>query len=46
MELEEGFTRDVTKIGCLGISEGEVNLRSRADLKRAEDLILRSTAVS
>lgn len=44
--LEEGFTRDVTKIGCLGISGVEVSLRSRADLERAEDLIARSIAAS
>ncbi|RCG26292.1 transporter [Streptomyces diacarni] len=46
VELEEGFTRDVTKIGCLGISGVEVSLRSRGDLERAEDLILRSIAAS
>lgn len=46
VELEEGFTRDVTKIGCLGISGVEVSLRSQADLERAEDLILRSIAAS
>ncbi|WP_326692357.1 DUF5655 domain-containing protein [Streptomyces sp. NBC_01795] len=46
VELEEGFTRDVTEIGCLGISGVEVSLRSQADLERAEDLILRSIAAS
>ncbi|WP_026328407.1 DUF5655 domain-containing protein [Streptomyces sulphureus] len=46
VELEEGFTRDVTKIGCLGISGVEVSLRSRADLERAEELVLRSIATS
>lgn len=46
VELEEGFTRDVTKVGCLGISGVEVSLRSRADLERAEGLILRSVAAS
>ncbi|MGW7516402.1 DUF5655 domain-containing protein [Streptomyces sp. NPDC054796] len=46
VELEEGFTRDVTKIGCHGISGVEVSLRSQADLERAEDLILRSIAAS
>ncbi len=46
VDMEEGFTRDVTKIGCLGISGVEVSLRSRADLERAEDLILRSIAAS
>lgn len=46
VELEEGFTRDVTKIGCLGISGVEVSLCSRADLERAEHLIQRSIAAS
>ncbi|MFG3253326.1 DUF5655 domain-containing protein [Streptomyces sp. NPDC048172] len=46
VELVEGFTRDVTKIGCLGISGVEVSLRSLADLERAEGLIQRSIAAS
>ncbi|MEU4200789.1 DUF5655 domain-containing protein [Streptomyces sp. NPDC026294] len=46
VELEDGFTRDVTTVGCLGISGVEVSLRSRADLERAEGLILRSIAAS
>lgn len=46
VDLEEGFTRDVTKIGCLGIPGVEVSLRSHADLKRAEELILQSIAAS
>ncbi|MGW2331575.1 hypothetical protein ACWC5C_38295 [Streptomyces sp. NPDC001700] len=46
VELEEGFTRDVTKVGCLGISAGKVILCPQADLKRAEYFILRSIAAS
>ncbi|MDJ1132015.1 DUF5655 domain-containing protein [Streptomyces iconiensis] len=46
VELEEGFTRDVTDVGCHGIKGVEVSLRSQADLERAEDLILRSIAAS
>ncbi|MGY1435392.1 DUF5655 domain-containing protein [Streptomyces reniochalinae] len=46
VKLEEGFTRDVTEIGCHGIKGVEVSLRSRADLERAEELIARGIAAS
>lgn len=46
VELEDGFTRDVSDIGCHGIQGVQVSLRSRADLDRAEDLIARSVAAS
>ncbi|MGW8376004.1 DUF5655 domain-containing protein [Streptomyces sp. ODS28] len=46
VQLEKGFTRDVTGIGRLGIPGVEVSLRSHADLERAEELIRRSIAAS
>ncbi|MCK7626173.1 endonuclease NucS [Streptomyces sp. RS10V-4] len=43
VKLEEGFSRDVRGLGCLGIKGGvEVRIRSREDLERAGDLIWRS----
>ncbi|WP_435244452.1 DUF5655 domain-containing protein [Streptomyces sioyaensis] len=43
VELEEGFSRDVRGLGCLGIKDGvEVRIRSREDLARAGGLIRRS----
>ncbi|MEU8782659.1 transporter [Streptomyces sp. NPDC048637] len=43
VELEEGFSRDVRGLGCLGIKDGvEVRIRSREDLARASDLIRQS----
>ncbi|MFG3114488.1 transporter [Streptomyces sp. NPDC048197] len=43
VELEEGFSRDVRGVGCLGIKDGvEVRIRSREDLARAGDLIRQS----
>ncbi|TJZ59135.1 hypothetical protein FCH28_03175 [Streptomyces piniterrae] len=43
VELEEGFSRDVRGLGCLGIKDGvEVRIRSREDLTRAGDLIRHS----
>ena len=40
--LEEGFSRDVREIGHWGTGDLELNLRSMADVGRAEPLILRS----
>ncbi|MFI1432588.1 transporter [Streptomyces lydicus] len=43
VELDEGFSRDVRGLGCLGIRGGvEVRIRSHADLSRAGDLIWQS----
>ncbi|MFB7782244.1 transporter [Streptomyces vinaceus] len=45
VELEDGFTRDVSVVGCLGLRGGiEVRIRSRDDLDRAGALIQRSVA--
>ncbi|MEW5530601.1 transporter [Streptomyces virginiae] len=45
VELEDGFTRDVSGVGCLGIRGGiEVRIRSQEDLERAGALIQRSIA--
>ncbi|MFI2263760.1 transporter [Streptomyces tubercidicus] len=46
VELEEGFSRDIRGLGCLGIKDGvEVRIRSREDLARAGDLIWQSVEV-
>ncbi|MFJ8853591.1 transporter [Streptomyces sp. NPDC102437] len=42
VELVEGFTRDVRKIGCLGTGPLELRIRSQEDLARAGDLVRRS----
>ncbi|HOM71797.1 MAG TPA: DUF5655 domain-containing protein, partial [Armatimonadota bacterium] len=39
IQLEEGFTRDVRKIGHWGTGELEVVVRSDEDLKKAEPLL-------
>jgi predicted transport protein len=44
--LEPGFTRDVTKIGHFGTGNLEVTIGSRADLERAQPLILASYQAS
>ncbi|MFJ9855150.1 hypothetical protein [Streptomyces sp. NPDC101150] len=45
VELQEGFSRDVRGLGCLGIRDGvEVRIRSHEDLARAGDLIQRSVS--
>ena len=46
VEIEEGFTRDVRKIGHFGTGELEVTLRSTQDLERAKPLIARSYEAS
>lgn len=40
--LEDGFTRDVRKIGHFGTGDLEITLRTPADLIRAEPLLLRA----
>lgn len=42
IELEEGFTRDVRRIGHFGTGDLEVTVKSHADLERAKPLIVRS----
>ena len=44
--LEPGFTRDVTKIGHFGTGNLEVAISGRADLERAQPLILASYQAS
>jgi predicted transport protein len=46
IELEEGFTRDVTNIGHFGTGNLEVRLKDLGDLKKAQPLFLRSYEVS
>jgi predicted transport protein len=42
IELEDGFTRDVSDIGHFGTGNLEVTLRTLDDLKKAQPLFLRS----
>ena len=42
IELEEGFTRDVSEIGHYGTGDLEISVASLADLERAKGLIQRS----
>jgi predicted transport protein len=42
VELQDGFTRDVTNVGHLGTSNLEIRVNSAADLERAKHLLLRS----
>lgn len=44
--LEEGFTRDVRKIGHFGTGDLEVNLQGHEDFERAKPLIVRSYEAS
>lgn len=46
IDLEEGFTRDVRSIGHFGTGELEIRIRTRADLDRVGDLLLRSYQAS
>jgi predicted transport protein len=46
IDLEEGFTRDVRSIGHFGTGDLEIRIRSRSDLDRASDLLLRSYQAS
>ena len=39
VQMEEGFTRDVRKIGHFGTGDLEVRIRSRADLEKASPLV-------
>jgi predicted transport protein len=40
--LEDGFTRDVTRIGHYGTGDLEVTIRSMADFEKAKPLLLKS----
>jgi predicted transport protein len=42
VELEEGFTRDVTNIGHHGTGNLEIRIQNASDLERAKPLLLRS----
>jgi predicted transport protein len=42
VQLEPGFSRDVSKIGHWGTGDLELTLQSLADLERAKPLIERS----
>lgn len=42
VELEEGFSRDVTNIGHFGTGDLQLTLRSMADFQKAQPLIRRS----
>ncbi|TNE39563.1 MAG: DUF91 domain-containing protein [Alphaproteobacteria bacterium] len=42
LKLEDGFTRDVRKVGHFGTGDLEVTLKDHADFERAKDLILKS----
>lgn len=44
LELEEGFTRDVSQIGHAGTGDVELTLSSMDDLERAKSLLRRSYA--
>ena len=46
VSLEDGFTRDVRKIGHFGTGDLEVRLRTSADLDRARPLIEKSYEAS
>jgi len=42
ISLEDGFTRDVRRIGHFGTGDLEIRIRNRDELDRASDLLLRS----
>jgi len=42
IRLEEGFTRDVRKIGHFGTGDLEITIKSDSDLERAKPLIVKS----
>ncbi len=46
VDLEEGFTRDVSKVGHFGTGDLEITLSSASDLERAMPLIERSYEAS
>ena len=46
IELEEGFTKDVSNIGHFGTGDLEVRLKDRADFERAKPLFEKSYELS
>ncbi|MGH9893946.1 MAG: DUF5655 domain-containing protein, partial [bacterium] len=46
LELQPGFSRDVREIGHFGTGDLEITIRSRDDLARAKDLIVKSYEAS
>lgn len=46
IDLEDGFTRDVRKVGHYGTGDLEVTLKSHDDLERAKSLIMQSYEAS
>ena len=46
MELKNGFTRDVRKIGHFGTGDVEITLASQADLEKAKPMLLQSYEAS
>lgn len=46
IDLEEGFSRDVRKIGHYGTGDLELTLKTKEDLEKAEPLILKSYDLS
>lgn len=46
IQLEPGFTRDVSRIGIYGTGDLEISLRSREDLERAKSLLQQSYEAS
>jgi predicted transport protein len=46
IQLEKGFTRDVSTIGHYGTGDLEITVQNDDDLERAKSLILKSYEVS
>ena len=46
VELEDGFTRDVSSVGHFGTGDLEVSVKTYDDFERAKDLIVRSYEAS
>ncbi len=46
VDLEDGFTRDVSAIGHFGTGDLEVTLASMSDLERAKSLLVASYETS
>ncbi|MGC4005862.1 MAG: DUF5655 domain-containing protein [Pirellulales bacterium] len=42
LELEDGFTRDVSQIGHFGTGDLEITIRTNADFEKAKPLLLKS----
>ena len=44
--LEKGFTRDVSSIGHFGTGDLEITIRTRDDLDKSKELMVKSYEVS